>query len=150
MPYANTTAISFAGEVGKGGLANAKTTSEENTGETALKAGRFVALSDKGVKALNAKTDVLAGVVVRSTIYDQWEKGKRLDVMHLNAGDSIWVEIAKGVNDIARGDKVHVVAVPSGEKLAGTIQKTKDTNNTIETDLVVITVAGNLAEISKL
>ncbi|ATF73907.1 structural cement protein Gp24 [Pasteurella multocida] len=149
MAFAINTAAATAGNIGKGGLANSKAIAYMNEGETALVAGRFVALSPKGVKALAAKTDTLAGVVVRNIIKDETPKGELCDVMHIGTADSIWVEIAKNETTIARGDKVHVQAVKESEKEVGTIVKAKG-NNTIETDYVVITVAGNIAEITRL
>lgn len=149
MAYARDTAIANAGDIGKGGLANSKTVAYRNEGETPLVAGRFVALSAKGVKNLTAITDCVAGVVVRSLLRDEWEKDVITDVMHIGTADSIWVEIAQG-ETVERGQKVRVVAVANGGKLAGTIQTANDKTNTIGTDLTVITVAGTLAEISKL
>ncbi|NBI12501.1 hypothetical protein GVX81_02455 [[Haemophilus] felis] len=149
MAFAMHTAVATAGNIGKGGLANSKAIAYMNEGETPLVAGRFVALSEKGVKALTAKTDTLAGVVVRNVIKDETPKGQLCDVMHIGTADSIWVEIAQGVEDLKRGDKVYVQAQKENEKEAGTIVKSKGTN-TIETDFVVIAVAGNLAEITRL
>lgn len=80
MAFARDTAIAVAGSVGKGGLANSKTVAYMNEGDTALVAGRFVALSANGVKALSAKTDVVAGVVVRTVIKDETVKGEVCDV----------------------------------------------------------------------
>lgn len=149
MAFAMHTAVATAGNIGKGGLANSKAIAYMNEGETPLVAGRFVALSEKGVKALTAKTDTLAGVVVRNVIKDETPKGQLCDVMHIGTADSIWVEIAQGVEDFKRGDKVHVLAVKSDKKEAGTIVKTKETNS-IETDYIVITVAQGIAEITRL
>ncbi|MFD0965269.1 hypothetical protein ACFQ02_00090 [Seminibacterium arietis] len=150
MAFAINTAVATAGNIGKGGLANSKAIAYMNEGETALVAGRFVALSEKGVKALSAKTDTVAGVVVRNVIKDETPQGQLCDVMHIGTADSIWVEIAKGVDDLKRGDKVHVVAVANASKLVGTIQKDKDDENCIKTDYTVIKVAGNIAEITRL
>ncbi|WP_439287569.1 structural cement protein Gp24 [Lonepinella sp. BR2904] len=149
MSYARHTAIATAGDIGKGGLANSKTVAYMNSGDTPLVAGRFVALSATGVAALAAKTDTLAGVVVRTVIKDETAKGELCDVMHIGTADSIWVEIAKG-ETVARGNKVVVVAVANGEKLAGQIQAKTDNTNGIATDYTVITVAGQLAEITRL
>lgn len=149
MAFAINTAAATAGDIGKGGLANSKAVAYMNEGETALVAGRFVALSAKGVKALANKNDTLAGVVVRNVIKDETPQGQLCDVMHIGVADSIWVEIAKGEIGNARGDKVYVQAQKESEKEAGTIVKSKGTN-TIETDFVVIAVAGNLAEITRL
>lgn len=149
MAYARNTLIATQGDIGKGGLANSKTIAYMNEGETPLIAGRFVALSPKGVKALTAKTDIVAGVVVRSILKDDWVKGDVTDVMHIGTADSIWVEVAEG-ETVERGDKVTVVAVPNGKKQAGTIQATADETNGITTDYVVITASAKIAEISRL
>lgn len=149
MAFALNTAVATAGNIGKGGLANSKAIAYMNEGETPLVAGRFVALSEKGVKALAKKTDTLAGVVVRNVIKDETPKGTLCDVMHIGTADSIWVEVAKG-ETVKRGEKVVVVAVENGEKKAGQIQTKADTTNGIATDYIVISVAQDIAEITKL
>ncbi|MCK3654230.1 hypothetical protein A4G19_10600 [Pasteurellaceae bacterium Macca] len=148
MAYARHTAIAHAGDIGKGGLANSKTIAYRNTAQTPLMAGRFVALSEKGVQALSAKTDTVAGVVVRSVIKDEWQQEELLDVMHIGTADGIWVEVVKDVV-LKRGDKVAVLCKTSGEKFAGQIQKEVGADS-IATDYTVITIAGNLAEITRL
>lgn len=148
--YAYSQAAALAGQIGKGNLATAKTSSEHVATATAVKAGLFVAISATGgIKSLAANTDVLAGVVMRSVMKDEWNKDELLDVMHITAGDAIWVSIAEG-EAMARGDLVHVVAVANGAKVAGSIQKAKDGTNTIATNYCVIAVNGTLALITKL
>lgn len=149
MPFARNTATATAGDIGKGGLANSKTVAYMNEGETPLIAGRFVAISPKGVKTLTAVTDTVAGVIVRSVIKDEWAKGEVTDVMHIGTADSIWVEIAQG-ETVERGNPVFVVAVENGNKKAGTIQGKADKTNGIATSFTVIAVAGNVAEITRL
>ncbi|AOF54439.1 hypothetical protein BKG91_09415 [Rodentibacter caecimuris] len=149
MAFALNTAVATAGNIGKGGLANSKSIAYMNDGETPLLAGRFVALSANGVKVLTAKTDTLAGVVVRNVIKDETPKGELCDVMHIGTADSIWVEIAKGAT-VERGNKVVVVATKNGEKEPGTIQAEADEANGITTDYTVITVADGIAEITRL
>lgn len=149
MAFARNTLTASAGDIGKGGLANSKTTANMNTGETPLVAGRFVAMTEGGVANLTAGTETVAGVVVRSVLKDDWEKGELADVMHIGTGDSIWVEIAKG-ETVKRGNTVHVVAVASGQKYAGQVQAQADGTNTIATSLVVISATEALAEVSRL
>ncbi|HHF6249359.1 TPA: hypothetical protein ACPPOX_000684 [Haemophilus influenzae] len=80
--YEQAPAPARAGELGKGNLASAKTTAEKVTGK--VKAGEFVALNPTGgVKALSAKKDILAGVVLSSRIRDEWSEGELVDVMHI-------------------------------------------------------------------
>lgn len=148
MAFARTTAVATAGNIGKGGLANSKTNAYLVEGDTDLVAGRFVAISDGGVKALAKNTDCLAGVVVRSVLKDDWTKGEVVDVMHIGTADGIWVEVAKG-ETVKRGDKVIVLTADAGEKKAGQIQSKADANG-ITTDYTVITVADGLAEITRL
>ncbi|OOF40946.1 hypothetical protein BKK47_02645 [Rodentibacter mrazii] len=149
MAFAINTAAATAGNIGKGGLANSKAIAYMNETDTALVAGRFVALGETGVKALTAKTDTLAGVVVRNIIKDETPKGELCDVMHIGTADSIWVEIAKDAT-VSRGNKVVVVAVANNGKEAGTIQAEADEANGITTDFTVITVADGIAEITRL
>lgn len=149
MAFARESLFGNAGDIGKGGLANSKTTANINTGDTSLVAGRFVAITENGVANLTAATNTIAGVVVRSVLKDDWAKGELADVMHIGTGDSIWVEIAKG-EAVKRGDTVHVVAVATGEKLAGQIQGKKDGTNTIQSVFTVITATDNLAEVTRL
>lgn len=149
MSYAYQQAPARAGELGKGNLASAKTTAEKVAG-AAVKAGDFVALDPAGgVKALAAKTDVIAGVVLASRIRDEWGAGELVDVMHIATADAIWVVIAEG-EKMARGDKVYVVAVANGSKKAGTIQGKADATNAIATNYNVIDVKGQLALITQL
>lgn len=146
MSYAYEQALAKAGELGKGNFASAKTSAEKVAGK--LKAGDFVALDPTGgVKALSAKTDVLAGVVFASTIRDEWNEGELCDVMHIAAGDAVWVNVAKG-KTVTRGQKVYVLTT-GGDGKVGAIQGETDTN-AIETAYVVIDVKGQLALISKL
>ncbi|CBW29780.1 structural cement protein Gp24 [Haemophilus influenzae] len=146
MSYAYEQAPARAGELGKGNLANAKTTAEKVTGK--VKAGDFVALNPTGgVKALSAKTDVLAGVVLSSRIRDEWSEGELVDVMHIGTGDAIWVNIASE-KTVSRGSKVFVLTT-GGEGKTGAIQGETDTN-AIETSYTVIDVKGQLAMITKL
>lgn len=146
MSYAYEQAPARAGELGKGNLANAKTTAEKVTGK--VKAGEFVALNPAGgVKALSAKTDVLAGVVLASRIRDEWPEGELVDVMHIGAGDAIWVNIASE-KTVSRGNKVFVLTT-GGEGKTGAIQGETDAN-AIETGYTVIDVKGQLAMITKL
>lgn len=146
MSYAYEQAPARAGELGKGNLANAKTTAEKVTGK--VKAGEFVALNPVGgVKALSAKTDVLAGVVLASRIRDEWPEGELVDVMHIGAGDAIWVNIASE-KTVSRGNKVFVLTT-GGEGKTGAIQGETDAN-AIETGYTVIDVKGQLAMITKL
>lgn len=149
MGFARNSLIASAGDIGKGGLANSKTTANLNTGEKPLVAGRFVAITETGVDNLAAATNTIAGVVVRSVLKDEWVKGELVDVMHIGTGDSIWVEVAKG-EAVKRGDTVHVVAVATGEKLAGQIQGKKDGTNTIQSVFTVITATDTLAEVTRL
>lgn len=150
MAYANSTARTFAGEVGKGGLASAKTTAEQFKGDAPIEAGLFVAIDPTGgVKPLSAATDVIAGIIVRSLIKDEFKPNDLVDVMHVTQGDSIWVQIGKGVT-LARGDKVFVRHTDNGEKKAGTIDKVADSNKAIATDFVVINATDTLAEITRL
>lgn len=149
MAFARDSLFGNAGDIGKGGLANSKTTANLNTGEKPLVAGRFVAITETGVANLAAATNTIAGVVVRSVLKDEWVKGELVDVMHIGTGDSIWVEVAKG-EAVKRGDTVHVVAVATGEKLAGQIQGKKDGTNTIQSVFTVITATDNLAEVTRL
>ena len=145
MSYAYEQAPAKAGELGKGNFASAKTSAEKVTGK--VKAGDFVALNPAGgVKALAAKTDVLAGVVFASTIRDEWSDGELCDVMHIAAGDAVWVNVATG-KTVTRGQKVYVLT--SGDGKVGAIQGETDAN-AIETAYVVIDVKGQLALISKL
>lgn len=149
MSYAYEQAPARAGELGKGNLASAKTSAEMVSGG-ALKAGLFVALNAAGgVKALAAKTDVIAGVVLASRIKDEWSEGELVDVMHIAPADAIWVIVADG-ETVARGDKVYAIAVANGNKKAGTIQGKADATNAIATDYNVIDVKGQLALITKL
>lgn len=146
MSYAYEQAPARAGELGKGNLANAKTTAEKVTGK--VKAGDFVALNPTGgVKALSAKTDVLAGVVLSSRIRDEWSEGELVDVMHIGTGDAIWVNIASE-KTVSRGSKVFVLTT-GDEGKTGAIQGETDTN-AIETSYTVIDVKGQLAMITKL
>lgn len=146
MSYAYEQAPARAGELGKGNLANAKTTAEKVTGK--VKAGEFVALNPTGgVKALSAKTDVLAGVVLASRIRDEWPDGELADVMHIGTGDAIWVNIAPE-KTVSRGSKVFVLTT-GGEGKTGAIQGETDAN-AIETGYTVIDVKGQLAMITKL
>lgn len=146
MSYAYEQAPARAGELGKGNLANAKTTAEKVTGK--VKAGDFVALNPTGgVKALSVKTDVLAGVVLSSRIRDEWSEGELVDVMHIGTGDAIWVNIASE-KTVSRGSKVFVLTT-GGEGKTGAIQGETDTN-AIETSYTVIDVKGQLAMITKL
>ena len=146
MSYAYEQAPARAGELGKGNLAKAKTTAEKVTGK--VKAGEFVALNPAGgVKALSAKTDVLAGVVLASRIRDEWPEGELVDVMHIGAGDAIWVNIASE-KTVSRGNKVFVLTT-GGEGKTGAIQGETDAN-AIETGYTVIDVKGQLAMITKL
>lgn len=146
MSYAYEQAPARAGELGKGNLASAKTTAEKVTGK--VKAGEFVALNPVGgVKALSAKTDVLAGVVLASRIRDEWPEGELVDVMHIGAGDAIWVNIASE-KTVSRGNKVFVLTT-GGEGKTGAIQGETDAN-AIETGYTVIDVKGQLAMITKL
>ncbi|EDJ90204.1 hypothetical protein CH606_007120 [Haemophilus influenzae] len=149
MSYAYEQAPARAGELGKGNIASAKTSAEMVSGST-LKAGTFVALNAAGgVKALAAKTDVIAGVVLASRIKDEWAEGELVDVMHIAPADAIWVIVADG-ETVARGDKVYAIAVVNGNKKAGTIQGKADATNAIATDYNVIDVKGQLAMITKL
>lgn len=149
MSYAYEQAPARAGELGKGNFASAKTTAEKVAGAT-VKAGDFVALNpDGGVKALAAKTDVVAGVVLASRIRDEWPEGELVDVMHISAGDAVWVTVAEG-ETVTRGNKVYVIAVANGNKKVGTIQGKADATNGIETGYTVIDVKGQLAMITKL
>lgn len=146
MSYAYEQAPARAGELGKGNLASAKTTAEKVTGK--VKAGEFVALNPVGgVKALSAKTDVLAGVVLASRIRDEWPEGELVDVMHIGAGDAIWVNIASE-KTVSRSNKVFVLTT-GGEGKTGAIQGETDAN-AIETGYTVIDVKGQLAMITKL
>ena len=146
MSYAYEQAPARAGELGKGNLASAKTTAEKVTGK--VKAGEFVALNTAGgVKFLSAKTDVLAGVVLASRIRDEWPEGELVDVMHIGAGDAIWVNVASE-KTVSRGSKVFVLTT-GGEGKTGAIQGETDAN-AIETDYTVIDVKGQLAMITKL
>lgn len=146
MSYAYEQAPARAGELGKGNLASAKTTAEKVTGK--VKAGEFVALNTAGgVKVLSAKTDVLAGVVLASRIRDEWPEGELVDVMHIGAGDAIWVNVASE-KTVSRGSKVFVLTT-GGEGKTGAIQGETDAN-AIETDYTVIDVKGQLAMITKL
>lgn len=146
MSYAYEQAPARAGELGKGNLANAKTTAEKVTGK--VKAGEFVALNPAGgVKALSAKTDVLAGVVLASRIRDEWPEGELVDVMHIGTGDAIWVNIVPE-KTVSRGSKVFVLTT-GGEGKTGAIQGETDAN-AIETGYTVIDVKGQLAMITKL
>lgn len=146
MSYAYEQAPARAGELGKGNLANAKTTAEKVTGK--VKAGEFVALNPAGgVKALSAKTDVLAGVVLASRIRDEWPDGELADVMHIGTGDAIWVNIAPE-KTVSRGSKVFVLTM-GGDGKTGAIQGETDAN-AIETSYTVIDVKGQLAMITKL
>ena len=146
MSYAYEQAPARAGELGKGNLASAKTTAEKVTGK--VKSGEFVALNPTGgVKALSAKTDVLAGVVLASRIRDEWPEGELVDVMHIGAGDAIWVNIAQE-KTVSRGSKVFVLTA-GGEGKTGAIQGETDAN-VIETGYTVIDVKGQLAMITKL
>ncbi|ETD72964.1 hypothetical protein V757_01070 [Pelistega indica] len=147
MTYATMAAMASAGDVGKGGLANSKTVAYQNDGETALRPGLFVALSEKGgVQALAALTDKVAGVVVRSIVYGEKKKGETVDVMHIGVADSIFVEVTPE-KTVQCGNTVHITAV--GEH-AGTIQGTTEESVTIETPFTVIKVVGNIAEITRL
>lgn len=149
MSYAYQQALARAGELGKGNLASAKTTAEKVSGN-AVKAGDFVALNHAGgVKALSAKTDVIAGVVLASRIRDEWPEGELTDVMHIAPADAIWVVIAEGER-MDRGDKVYVIAVANGSKKAGTIQGKADATNAIATNYTVIDVKDQLALITQL
>lgn len=146
MSYAYEQAPARAGELGKGNLANAKTTAEKVTGK--VKAGEFVALNPAGgVKALSVKTDVLAGVVLASRIRDEWTEGELVDVMHIGTGDAIWVNIATE-KTVSRGSKVFVLTT-GGDGKTGAIQGETDAN-AIETGYTVIDVKGQLAMITKL
>lgn len=146
MGYAYEQAPAKAGELGKGNFASAKTSAEKVTGK--VKAGDFVALNPTGgVKALAAKTDVLAGVVLASRIRDEWPEGELVDVMHIGAGDAIWVNVASE-KTVSRGSKVFVLTT-GGEGKTGAIQGETDAN-AIETDYTVIDVKGQLAMITKL
>ena len=146
MSYAYEQAPARAGELGKGNLASAKTTAEKVTGK--VKAGEFVALNPTGgVKALSAKTDVLAGVVLASRIRDEWPEGELVDVMHIGTGDAIWVNIAPETT-VSRGSKVFVLTT-GGEGKTGAIQGETDAN-AIETGYTVVDVKGQLAMITKL
>ena len=146
MSYAYEQAPARAGELGKGNLASAKTTAEKVTGK--VKTGEFVALNPAGgVKALSAKTDVLAGVVLASRIRDEWPEGELVDVMHIGTGDAIWVNIATE-KTVSRGSKVFVLTM-GGEGKTGAIQGETDAN-AIETSYTVIDVKGQLAMITKL
>lgn len=146
MSYAYEQAPARAGELGKGNLASAKTTAEKVTGK--IKAGEFVALNPAGgVKALSAKTDVLAGVVLASRIRDEWPEGELVDVMHIGTGDAIWVNIATE-KTVSRGSKVFVLTT-GGDGKTGAIQGETDAN-AIETGYTVIDVKGQLAMITKL
>lgn len=146
MSYAYEQAPARAGELGKGNLASAKTTAEKVTGK--VKAGEFVALNPAGgVKALSAKTDVLAGVVLASRIRDEWPEGELVDVMHIGTGDAIWVNITPE-KTVSRGSKVFVLTT-GGEGKTGAIQGETDAN-AIETGYTVIDVKGQLAMITKL
>ncbi|MFQ1046923.1 structural cement protein Gp24 [Avibacterium paragallinarum] len=150
MAYANSTTRTFAGEVGKGGLASAKTTSEQFKGKSPIQAGLFVAIdATGGVKPLSAVTDVIAGVIVRSLIKDDFQPNDLVDVMHITQGDSVWVTVGKGVS-VVRGDKVYVRAVKNGDKEVGTIDKAEDSGKTVATDFVVINATEHLAEITRL
>lgn len=146
MSYAYEQAPARAGELGKGNLASAKTTAEKVTGK--VKAGEFVALNPAGgVKALSAKTDVLAGVVLASRIRDEWPEGELVDVMHIGTGDAIWVNIVTE-KTVSRGSKVFVLTT-GGDGKTGAIQGEIDAN-AIETGYTVIDVKGQLAMITKL
>lgn len=146
MGYAYEQAPAKAGELGKGNFASAKTSAEKVTGK--VKAGDFVALNPEGgVKALAAKTDVLAGVVFASTIRDEWNDGELCDVMHIAAGDAVWVNVATG-KTVTRGKKVYVLTA-GGDGKVGAIQGETDAS-AIETPYTVIDVKGQLALISKL
>lgn len=146
MSYAYEQAPARAGELGKGNLASAKTTAEKVTGK--VKAGEFVALNPAGgVKALSAKTDVLAGVVLASRIRDEWPEGELVDVMHIGTGDAIWVNIVTE-KTVSRGSKVFVLTT-GGDGKTGAIQGETDAN-AIETGYTVIDVKGQLAMITKL
>ena len=148
MSYAYEQAPARAGELGKGNIASAKTSAEMVSGG-ALKAGLFVALNAAGgVKALTAKTDVIAGVILASRIKDEWAEGELVDIMHIAPADAIWVIAADG-ETVARG-KVYAIAVANGNKKAGTIQGKADATNAIATDYNVIDVKGQLALITKL
>ena len=147
MAYANQSVIALAGDVSKGNFANSKAVHYLNEGENPLVAGRFVALSPKGVKEVAKADDVLAGVVVRSDVKGDTPKGLGVDVMHIGTADGIWVEVAKG-ETVARGDKVYVLAATAGDKKAGQIVKTK--TGAIETKFHVINVAEGIAEITLL
>ncbi|HHF3823993.1 hypothetical protein MY776_06820 [Haemophilus influenzae] len=147
MSYAYEQAPARAGELAKGNIASAKTSAEMVSGST-LKAGTFVALNAAGgVKALSAKKDVLAGVVLSSRIRDEWSEGELVDVMHIGAGDAIWVNIASE-KTVSRGSKVFVLTT-GGEGKTGAIQGETDAN-AIETGYTVIDVKGQLAMITKL
>lgn len=144
MTYSDTMKIAVAGDVGKGGLANSKAVAYLNEATVELVPGRFVAISEKGIKEISANTDVLAGVVLRNNVYGVRPKGEIVDVMAIGVADSVFVEIADS-QQIVRGDAVNVVA--SGAE-AGRI--TKETESSIKTAFTVIKVAGNLAEITRL
>ena len=141
MGYAYEQAPAKAGELGKGNFASAKTSAEKVTGK--VKAGDFVALNPAG----GVKADVLAGVVFASTLRDEWNDGELCDVMHIAAGDAVWVNVATG-KTVTRGQKVYVLTV-GGDGKTGAIQGETETN-AIETPYTVIDVKGQLALISKL
>ncbi|EFA29345.1 conserved hypothetical protein [Haemophilus influenzae HK1212] len=75
------------------------------------------------------------------------EQLQLVDVMHIGAGDAIWVNIASE-KTVSRGSKVFVLTT-GGEGKAGAIQGETDAN-AIETGYTVIDVKGQLAMITKL
>lgn len=156
MAYKQENRPAYAGQISKVGESLARATGEQNVGATAVVAGRFVALANPhGIRELSAITDSLAGVVVKSQLQTVYQPQDYLSVGKIGHGDGIWVELE---GDAERGSPVHVRAVAAKDKPVGTVSAEPIVDNTdtknpvtqsIKTDLVVIKVAGGLAEVTR-
>lgn len=132
------------GTFGKGDGQHASIVSYQNTGEAPVKAGQFVGLSTQGIKSLSTTSDKLVGVVVNHTFTPIKKQNEMVDVLSMSGASSIFVEIAPE-KTVQRGDKVHVVAVAPH---SGKIQAEAEDNKTIESPYTVLSVYGDVAEIT--
>jgi len=128
-----------------GSIRRASSSSDKVWGELAetdLEYGVFCAVSEKGVTAIKAVTDVIHGIVVRD-VYEKAKANKTANIGHFSHGDSV---VAQGVADVTfkRGEKVFVVC--SGKDAGKVTNKASAT--TVDLGYWVEAVSGDCVAIT--
>ncbi|MEX9217114.1 structural cement protein Gp24 [Providencia rettgeri] len=133
----------FAGQVARAGESGIVAPSYINDGETPIKGGYFVAMSDKPqcCRNVTSATDKILGVAMVLGVHHEFKAGKNLSPMTLPHGSEIVVQMAKD-SELSLGDPVTVVV--TGED-AGTASH----NGDIKTNFYVTDVNGGLAKIMR-